>query len=65
MSKENLKVSEPMAENPLLNAVPDLTRVWYQVLEKYHGKDAYEKDRLIDALWLLEKAGFIQLKFGL
>jgi len=50
--------------NTLLSAVPDLTKVWEQVIEKYHGKDAYEQDRCLDALWLLEQKGFIQLKFG-
>lgn len=50
--------------NTVLPAVPDLTKVWEQVLLKYDGYPA-ERDKYCDALWLLEKGGFIQLKFGL
>ena len=50
--------------NTLLCAVPDLTKVWEQVIEKYDGYPA-ERDKYCNALWELEKGGFIQLKFGL
>jgi len=50
--------------NTVLPAVPDLTKVWEQIIEKYDGYPA-ERDKYCDAVWLLEKGGFIQLKFGI
>ena len=58
------QVVSPNDAKRVLPAVPDLTKVWEQVLLKYDGYPA-ERDKYCDALWLLEKGGFIQLKFGL
>lgn len=50
--------------NTVLPTVPDLTKVWEQVVVKYDGYPA-ERDKYCNALWLLEQGGLIQLKFGL
>ncbi len=62
--KVETSIEAAIVGNTVLPAVPDLTKVWEQVLLKYDGYPA-ERDKYCDALWLLEKGGFIQLKFGL
>ncbi len=67
MNIEKQNLNEPQNKQLNILAVsgcPDLTNVWGKILET-HKDNISERDKYCDALWLLEKGGFCQLKFGL
>ena len=49
---------------PDVSNCPDLTNVWYKILEE-HADDIPTRDKFCDALWILEAGRFCQLKFAI
>ena len=65
MGAENLnKPQEQQCNIHDVSNCPDLTNVWYKILEE-HADDIPTRDKFCDALWMLEAGGFCQLKFAI
>ena len=65
MEVENLnKPQEQQCNIHDVSNCPDLTNVWYKILEE-HADDIPTRDKFCDALWMLEAGGFVQLKFAI
>ena len=65
MEVENLnKPQEQQCNIHDVSNCPDLTNVWYKILEE-HADDIPTRYKFCDALWMLEAGGFVQLKFAL